>query len=428
MARLREQLAEARARVSLQRAGVEQLRKERDRGAPEVELVRVQVVEPEMLATMRAGGATASGAPLPVLLLAGRVRSPVGLKSLTINSREESLDEQGLFRTRLLIRDAGDSLVRIVAVDRNDQQAALEVSPPRRSGMPVAPGAAPGPESIPRLRASLGKYHALVIGNDRYASFRPLRTAANDARAVAAVLRKRYGFEVTLLENATRGQTLAELNSLRQRLTDKDNLLIYYAGHGDLDEQNQRGHWLPVDAQPGAPATWLSNTDLSDVLNAMAVRHLLVVADSCYAATLTQSSTGRPEPGSGTSERVKTVEGLASRRARMVMTSGGIEPVADMPGAPTPRSPRSSSTPSRPTRAPCSAETSSAACRFACTTSPSAGRSPRCRSTPPSSTRATRAGTSSSCAGGPDQPSSGVDGARAPWRDGGCGEPGAGVC
>jgi hypothetical protein len=332
VARLREQLAEARARVDLQRAGVEQLRKERDRGAPEVELVRAQVVEPEMLATMRAGGAAAGENPLPVLLLAGRVRSPAGVKSLTINSREESLDEQGLFRTRLIIRDTADPVVRIVAIDRNDQRAALEVTPPRRTGTPVAPVAAPGPESIQRLRASLGKYHALVIGNDRYASFRPLRTAANDARAVAAVLRERYGFEVTLLENATRGQTLAELNRLRQRLTDRDNLLIYYAGHGDLDEQTQQGHWLPVDAQPGAPATWLPNTDLSDILNAIAVRHLLVVADSCYAATLTQSSTGRREPGSGASELVKTVEGLASRRARMVMTSGGIEPVADAAG------------------------------------------------------------------------------------------------
>ena len=64
----------------------------------------------------------------------------------------------------------------------------------------------------------------------------------------------------------------------------------------------------------------------------MAARHVLVVADSCYAATLSQSSTGRPEPGSGASELVKTVEGLASRRARMVMTSGGIEPVADAAG------------------------------------------------------------------------------------------------
>ena len=138
-----------------------------------------------------------------------------------------------------------------------------------------------------------------MIGNDGYTQLRPLRTAVNDARAVAGVLRSRYGFSVTLVENATRRQALSELNTLRERLTDKDSLLIYYAGHGELDDQTGRGYWLPVDAQPGAPATWLSNVDLSDLLNAMAVRHLLVVADSCYAATLTQLSAGRREPSTG---------------------------------------------------------------------------------------------------------------------------------
>jgi uncharacterized caspase-like protein len=171
-----------------------------------------------------------------------------------------------------------------------------------------------------------------VIGNDKYARLPPLRTAVNDARAVAAVLRDRYGFSVTVLENATRRQLLAELNGLRDRLTDKDNLLIYYAGHGELEEQRVRGYWLPVDAEPGIPATWLSNVDVSDYVGAMAARHLLVVADSCYAATLTQWAAGRPEPGTAASDLAKTIEGLASRRARMVMTSGGVEPVADSTG------------------------------------------------------------------------------------------------
>jgi hypothetical protein len=335
VARIQDQLIQAEARASLQRAGLEQLKQERDRGGPEVELVRVQVVEPELLLNTRAGGSAAPDAPvLPAILIAGRVRPPDGIKSLTINGREESVNEQGLFRTRLLIRDQRDELVRIMAVDRSDRSSTLELAAARRFPGPLAMiGAGPAVESIPRLKASLGKYHALVIGNDHYTQLRPLRTAVNDARAVASVLRTRYGFSVTLVENATRRHILAELNALRERLTDKDNLLIYYAGHGELDEQGGRGYWLPVDAQPGAPATWLSNVDLSDLLNAMAVRHLLVVADSCYAATLTQSSAGRRETSTGLNELVKTIDGLANRRARVVLTSGGIEPVADSMGS-----------------------------------------------------------------------------------------------
>ena len=48
----------------------------------------------------------------------------------------------------------------------------------------------------------------------------PLKTAAGDARAVQAVLQQRYGFETTLLLNATRAQIVSALNvyrALRQR-------------------------------------------------------------------------------------------------------------------------------------------------------------------------------------------------------------------
>ena len=46
-----------------------------------------------------------------------------------------------------------------------------------------------------------GRYHALVIGNNEYANLPTLGTAVNDAEAVAAVLRSRYGFQVKLLLN-----------------------------------------------------------------------------------------------------------------------------------------------------------------------------------------------------------------------------------
>jgi hypothetical protein len=87
-----------------------------------------------------------------------------------------------------------------------------------------------------------------------------------------------------------------------------------------------------VDAAPGNTANWISNVDLSDLLNLMAVKHLLVVADSCYAATLTRSSAGRLEPTMTQEELARAVQTLANKRARMVLTSGGIEPVLDSTG------------------------------------------------------------------------------------------------
>ncbi len=79
-----------------------------------------------------------------------------------------------------------------------------------------------------------GRYHALVIGNNDYQHLRNLTTAVGDAEAVAKLLEKKYGFQVTKLTNATRRDITGALNRLRQTLTERDNLLIYYAGHGRL--------------------------------------------------------------------------------------------------------------------------------------------------------------------------------------------------
>jgi uncharacterized caspase-like protein len=179
---------------------------------------------------------------------------------------------------------------------------------------------------------SFGTYHALVIGNNDYKQLRRLKTAVADAREVARVLEKDYGFRVKLLLNATRYDILAALNDLREKLSEKDNLLIYYAGHGELDERNQRGHWLPVDAEPNSTANWISNIAITDVLNATNVQQLLVVADSCYSGTLTRSSLGRLEGGLSDTERLKLLSSMAQRRSRMVLTSGGVEPVIDSAG------------------------------------------------------------------------------------------------
>jgi hypothetical protein len=107
-------------------------------------------------------------------------------------------------------------------------------SPPRSQAQ--APGGGGGRP----LKLPPGNYHALVIGNNNYRLLPPLRTAVNDAQEVARVLKEQYRFNVTLLPNATRSDIMEALNLLREKLTSKDNLLIYYAGHGFLDEKNQR--------------------------------------------------------------------------------------------------------------------------------------------------------------------------------------------
>ncbi len=182
------------------------------------------------------------------------------------------------------------------------------------------------PPPDPMAAIDFGHYVALVIGNDSYRDgLPPLRTAAQDARAVADTLQKAYGFKVTMLIDATRSQIIGALAKLRQSLGDSDNLLIYYAGHGSYDEAADQGYWLPVDAMPGDPSNWVSNTDITNMLRAIAARHVLVVADSCYSGALTRGS----DAGIRDADYIQR---MVEKKARTVMTSGGLEPVVDSGG------------------------------------------------------------------------------------------------
>jgi len=178
----------------------------------------------------------------------------------------------------------------------------------------------------PPLDLDFGNYHALLIGNNDYTHLRSLKTAVADATALAQILKDDYGFETSLLTNVSRAEILGALNVLRTRLREDDNLLIYYAGHGVMDWEADEGYWLPVDAERSNDIRWLANDRLTRVLRAMAAKHVMIVADSCYSGSLVRESSARIETSV---DRGKWIERMSRKRARTVMTSGGLEPVMD---------------------------------------------------------------------------------------------------
>ncbi len=256
--------------------------------------------------------------------LIGRVTSSAGLYALTANGAKLAADDEGLFETEIQIAGASTP-VNLVAIDKQGGRATLAFAlvTEDQSGKTVAR------KTNPLKNVDVGGFHALVIGNQDYQFMPDLATATSDAKEVAKVLKDEFGFKVTLLNDATRYQVLSELNRLRKTLTDKDNLLIYYAGHGELDRVNLRGHWLPVDAESHSSANWISNIAITDILNAMSVRHVLVVADSCYSGSLTRSALANLDAGKSDATRTHWLKTISKMHSRTVLTSGGLAPVLD---------------------------------------------------------------------------------------------------
>lgn len=178
-----------------------------------------------------------------------------------------------------------------------------------------------------------GVYRALIIGNNDYGNGKTpwptLKTALKGAHAVKNILQQDYGFtDVQLLENATRRDVLIALQELSRRVLSNDNVLVYYAGHGYLDEETNKGYWVPVDAKGVDQTTFLRNSTIRDELTIIASRsrHTLLISDSCFSGTLLRSGSRGITADSGTEAYYQKV---ASKKSVQIMSAGGVEFVDD---------------------------------------------------------------------------------------------------
>jgi uncharacterized caspase-like protein len=306
--------------VELERAREQEEAARRDReAAAAVAPPSIEVIDPPV---KRTRGIEVVAAEAEERTVVGRVDAPAGLMTFLVNDRDVPVDERGLFRSAVPVTPPRTA-VSLVAVDRLGKRATFEFE--------LATSAPPAPRSpVEKLR--LGGFHALIIANAQYPDLPDLETPAADAAALARLLESRYGFRTRVLRDATRYQILSALNDLRRDVAEDDSVLVYYAGHGEFDAAIPRGYWLPVDAERENPANWLSTSTISDYLGVLPARHVLVVADSCYAGALTRSALARLDEGATPEARAHWLRTVAEKRSRTALTSGGLQPVLDAGG------------------------------------------------------------------------------------------------
>ncbi|MBK6728499.1 MAG: caspase family protein [Xanthomonadales bacterium] len=283
----------------------------------------VEILEPALTVTR---GRTAALAPKGEQTeVVGKVIARAGVQSVLINGTSVTVGGDGMFRARMPVAAEGTN-VAVTAVDRTGARSGVEFlllpSASAAASGGIAQRAAPG-------GVKLGNYHAIVIGNNQYTDYPALSSASNDADKVAGVLARRYGFTTTLLKNANRFEILSALNAKREALGPDDNLVVYFAGHGEIDAGTKQGYWVPADGRRSTPNSWLSNRAISDILNTMNAKHVMVVADSCYSGAMTRAavptfSSAMPDKAWG-----QWVKAMSQSRSRTALTSGGLAPVPD---------------------------------------------------------------------------------------------------
>ena len=164
------------------------------------------------------------------------------------------------------------------------------------------------------------------IGIDVYKSkFRKnLNNAVLDARELTNTLVDKYSFEEypTNLynESATRANIFTAFCSLNQSVTENDSVVIFFAGHGNMDPHSNRGFWIPFEGTNDR-STWIENSVIKDFINDCPAKHVLLIIDSCFSGTfLTNTRNVNLE---------RSYLDLKSKKSRWVICSGGKEKVSD---------------------------------------------------------------------------------------------------
>lgn len=171
------------------------------------------------------------------------------------------------------------------------------------------------------------KYYALLIGIEEYQdeNITDLNHPVTDAESIAEVLRNYYTFEkedIRLLKNPSRSAIIESLDLLSNTITEKDQLLIFYAGHGIWDQKLNQGYWLPTNASSKNKAEWISNSTIRDYIGGINTKHTLLITDACFSGGIFKERDVQFNNGRAILEMYK----LSSRKA---ITSGTLKTVPD---------------------------------------------------------------------------------------------------
>jgi hypothetical protein len=182
--------------------------------------------------------------------IVGKISAPAGLLSLLVNQRAAELNDSNVFKAVVTL-SSESTPVHITAIDNQGKRAEQTFNLISKQMRQAAIK-----KKVPNI--AFGNFHALLIGNEDYEMLPDLVTPKEDVRTLGEILSTRYGYRTTIVEDGSREEIMDRMYELLGQLTSEDNLLIYYAGHGEYVTDTNRGVWLPIDANPSSPANWIT--------------------------------------------------------------------------------------------------------------------------------------------------------------------------
>ena len=214
-----------------------------------------------------------------------------GIRSIMINNKQLKVEENGYFDTEVDIKD-GINVFTIVVTDNNANSISENVQVVNGKDKAGAPQvASPVAATVVNYNPV---YHAVLIGESEYAdkNIPSLQGPVTDMLKIYNLLVKNYVFapeNTDTLVNASRASILETIIKKANAMGENDNLFIFYAGHGQMitqPDQSEEGFLVPQDAVKGMLSSYISSDDLLRTIKYSKAKHILLVADACFAGSL----------------------------------------------------------------------------------------------------------------------------------------------
>lgn len=245
----------------------------------------------------------------------GQATDESGIYQVVVNGEESHIAVDGTFKATVALEE-GENVIEVEAIDGFRNHTLLRYT-----------AVFSIPEIAPLVERKPAKFYALVFAVNQYAddNIPDLRGPIDDSEKLVGILTASYGFDsenVTFLKNPKRKQILASLDEVRAKLTENDNLLIFFSGHGTWDESTKMGYWLPSDAFLMGRANYIKNSEITGFVSDLPTKHTLVIADACFSGSIFRTRGLPPEVP-------PDVEELLAKPSRKAMTAGDLNEVPD---------------------------------------------------------------------------------------------------
>ena len=259
------------------------------------------------------------------ILVKGKATDKDGIYEVIINGIDATIADDGSFTANVPLKIGTNDFI-VKATDLKQASSTKRFTIKRKSPDVVDVDDPVVVKKDKKIDTGFGQYYALLIGVSDYGDGAITDLGGlptKDAKDLGNVLINKYNFKrenVVILNNSPKANDIIkEFSKLKKKITSKDNLLVFYAGHGVYDEVSQVGHWLPSDADMEYELNLISNSQVVDFLKSIQSKHTLLISDACFSGSIFKTRSFEKSP--------KSIQKKYELTSRKAITSGTLKTV-----------------------------------------------------------------------------------------------------